>query len=278
MRVNLNDNFKRLFNNNIANKKDKSNTIKQDLEKIISRHAKPSFDRCEFDSRLLECSEKNQKSLDDFEKLDVDLLAFLYNDAKVGCRFARQRQQTLMAFSDQLKAYDKEIATLQNMIDKKETMKYKMTEEDALKAIDTLKVARQYFLENGAKKLGSYSSSTVFDEHTWSYNKGFNGAVPRITADDLNVDFNSHDIYAELDRAIESEKTIADAYAIGAAEISNILKRVAPQSNPTLQQIGVYENQYEKFFIKEYNQYDAGTFVDINKEIVKRIYKIYGEK
>lgn len=132
-----------------------------------------------------------------------------------------------MEYRDQLSAFDQTIQEYQDMLSGKTALPEQMKQEDVALLLETTKVAREQFLQQGAEKLNQFSKEGPTP-------KGFLGsAYSMITGETANaqdnprwqIDPSAQDIYGEIDRALASAHKVTSTFQDGASGILAELKR-----------------------------------------------------
>lgn len=187
---------------------------------VQSTDLKRRFDTLELSDAALE----QKSSLSDVPE---GFLHYYLHMCKFGASISQGQEYALMEYRDQLSAFDQTIQEYQDMLSGKTALPEQMKQEDVALLLETTKVAREQFLQQGAEKLNQFSKEGPTP-------KGFLGsAYSMITGETANaqdnprwqIDPSAQDIYGEIDRALASAHKVTSTFQDGASGILAELKR-----------------------------------------------------
>ena len=132
-----------------------------------------------------------------------------------------------MEYRDQLSAFDQTIQEYQDMLDGKTALPEQMKQEDVALLLETTKVAREQFLQQGAEKLNQFSKESPTPKsllgNGYSMIVGETGNAQEESR--WQIDASAGDIYGQIDRALASAHKVTSTFQDGASSILAELKR-----------------------------------------------------
>lgn len=202
-----------------------NDTLNRLSENLLNTQVQNTDLKRRFDTLELSDAALEQKS--SLSDVPEGLLHYYLHMCKFGASISQGQEYALMEYRDQLSAFDQTIQEYQDMLSGKTALPEQMKQEDVALLLETTKVAREQFLQQGAEKLNQFSKEgpTL---------KGFLGsAYSMITGETANaqdnprwqVDPSAQDIYGEIDRVLASAHKVTSTFQDGASGILAELKR-----------------------------------------------------
>lgn len=210
---------------------------------------------------------------------DEELMIFQHIFTQM-TRLAQGYEDKLLDFRDQLSAFDQTIQDYQSMLDGKHEMSEGLTREKVTELLDQMKSAREQFLHDTEKKLGTGGS-----EHSTA-SAGFLGLSRAVRRNSVSaqimketsgesaledyankdpsfwqIDFRSDDIYGEIDRVLEGVQGVGRHFGEALDAIS---KELAKR--------GYTEDKYQRYFDKLREQFMPGWQRDADPAAIVRMY------
>lgn len=177
-----------------------------------------------FESQLRQLLELKEDDLEEYDEASTVLLRFMHNTANFFRIAAKEREQNLQEYKNQLLAFDGTINTLQDMLDEKVPLDDGLTMEQAKILLEATRKARETFLYEGAKELNKFSN---IDVNSQFYRLGnIEKEVP--THDDLYINPDAKNIYEEIDKAISSQHTVVKTYSNTCSMLGKIIDSREP--------------------------------------------------
>ena len=202
-----------------------NDTLNRLSENLLNTQVQNTDLKRRFDTLELSDAALEQKS--SLSDVPEGLLHYYLHMCKFGASISQGQEYALMEYRDQLSAFDQTIQEYQDMLDGKTALPEQMKQEDVALLLETTKVAREQFLQQGAEKLNRFSKEGPTP-------KGFLGsAYSMITGETANaqdnprwqIDPSAQDIYGEIDRALASAHKVTSTFQDGASGILAELKR-----------------------------------------------------
>lgn len=202
-----------------------NDTLNRLSENLLNTQVQNTDLKRRFDTLELSDAALEQKS--SLSDVPEGLLHYYLHMCKFGASISQGQEYALMEYRDQLSAFDQTIQEYQDMLDGKTALPEQMKQEDVALLLETTKVAREQFLQQGAEKLNQFSKEGPTP-------KGFLGnAYSMITGETANaqdnprwqIDPSAQDIYGEIDRALASAHKVTSTFQDGASGILAELKR-----------------------------------------------------
>lgn len=202
-----------------------NDTLNRLSENLLNTQGQNTDLKRRFDTLELSDAALEQKS--SLSDVPEGLLHYYLHMCKFGASISQGQEYALMEYRDQLSAFDQTIQEYQDMLDGKTALPEQMKQEDVALLLETTKVAREQFLQQGAEKLNRFSKEGPTP-------KGFLGsAYSMITGETANaqdnprwqIDPSAQDIYGEIDRALASAHKVTSTFQDGASGILAELKR-----------------------------------------------------
>lgn len=166
-----------------------------------------------------------------FSDMPNEMLEIYLNQYKVEANLSQQNWKSLMAYRDQLSAFDQTIQEYQNMLDGKSELPEMMNMEDVSVLLEKTKATRDQLLQEGAAEL-----NRVGREGPTLNDKAF-----QMVAEDhsssrsdfqWSIDTSAEDIFAEIDHALASTQKVASLSREGASRVVTELKRRGQADQP----------------------------------------------
>lgn len=202
-----------------------NDTLNRLSENLLNTQVQNTDLKRRFDTLELSDAALEQKS--SLSDVPEGLLHYYLHMCKFGASISQGQEYALMEYRDQLSAFDQTIQEYQDMLSGKTALPKQMKQEDVALLLETTKVAREQFLQQGAEKLNQFSKEGPTP-------KGFLGsAYSMITGETANaqdnprwqIDPSAQDIYGEIDRALASAHKVTSTFQDGASGILAELKR-----------------------------------------------------
>lgn len=202
-----------------------NDTLNRLSENLLNTQVQNTDLKRRFDTLELSDAALEQKS--SLSDVPEGLLHYYLHMCKFGASISQGQEYALMEYRDQLSAFDQTIREYQDMLSGKTALPEQMKQEDVALLLETTKVAREQFLQQGAEKLNQFSKEGPTP-------KGFLGsAYSMITGETANaqdnprwqIDPSAQDIYGEIDRALASAHKVTSTFQDGASGILAELKR-----------------------------------------------------
>ena len=202
-----------------------NDTLNRLSENLLNTQVQNTDLKRRFDTLELSDAALEQKS--SLSDVPEGLLHYYLHMCKFGASISQGQEYALMEYRDQLSAFDQTIQEYQDMLSGKTALPEQMKQEDVALLLETTKVAREQFLQQGAEKLNQFSKEGPTP-------KGFLGsAYSMITGETANaqdnprwqIDPSAQDIYGEIDRALASAHKVTSTFQDGASGILAELKR-----------------------------------------------------
>ena len=179
--------------------------------------------RKRFDTLELSAEAADSKADSALSEMPTELLEVYLNQYKVAAHLSQQNEAALTEYRDQLSAFDQTIQEYQDMLDGKAEPPQKMKLEDVSMLLERTRAAREQFLQEGAKELNRVGSE----------GPDLTDRARQTVLSDLDdghdlrwsIDASAKDIYAEIDRALDSVSKTASMCREDASRIVAELKR-----------------------------------------------------
>lgn len=261
MNISQNSNFLQLNKQNPFNRKLRLQLPLKDnvLNEVANKAAERKQNNCDFEFK------SNIKEIDidtysktqytgALEELPPEVLEYYSASLKFLSNLSSDQEKALSSFKEQLISYDKQIQSYQDMADGKASLPEGVTSNDINNLLAQTQQSREKYLEEGLKKINKWdlyksdffnrTVNTVFGENKFTESSG-----------NWKIDVNASDIYAEIDKVINSTRDVTQTLNEGISRIHDILERrgygdtkynlhqtVSPPDNPQLPDTDTADN------------------------------------
>ena len=231
MNISQNSNFLQLNKQNPFNRKlglqlPLKNNV---LNEVANKTAERKQNNCDFEFK------SNIKEIDidtysktqytgALEELPPEVLEYYSASLKFLSNLSSDQEKALSSFKEQLISYDKQIQSYQDMADGKASLPEGITSNDINNLLAKTQQSREKYLEEGLKKINKWdlyksdffnrTVNTVFGENKFTESSG-----------NWKIDINASDIYAEIDKVINSTRGVTQTLNEGISRIHDILER-----------------------------------------------------
>ncbi|MDK2965704.1 MULTISPECIES: hypothetical protein [Lacrimispora] len=158
------------------------------------------------------------------EEFPPEVLEYYSASLKFLSNLSSDQEEALSSFKEQLITFDKQIQSYQDMADGKASLPEGVTSNDINNLLAKTQKSREKYLEEGLKKINKWdlyksdffnrTVNTVFGENKFTESSG-----------NWKIDMNASDIYAEIDKVINSTRGVTQTLNEGISRIHDILER-----------------------------------------------------
>lgn len=188
-------------------------------------------------------------------------------------------ERVLTEYRDQITAFDQTIQAYQDMLDGKTALPDNMTTEQVQAMLDLVKETRDQFVQNGAKEVNRYLSSS----NDFADDKLFNKITSSVLgesfdyagkgADFWRIDPNAEDIYGEIDRTLGALSSLTQTCRRGIATIAAELERRGYSDSPYMAHFRQWYQQTKpiqtRYVLSELLEHTWSEFRDKSRDIYK---------
>ena len=207
-----------------------SDTLHRLSQNFLTAQGQGQDLRKRFDTLELSAEAAGSKTDSALSEMPNELLEVYLNQYKVAANLSHQNEAALMEYRDQLSAFDQTIQEYQDMLNGKAALPQQMKIDDVSMLLEQTKMAREQFLQEGAKELNRMGSE----------GPDLTDRARQMVVGDLDdghdlrwsIDASAEDIYGEIDRALNFTQKVTSMCREGASRIVAELKRRGQADQP----------------------------------------------
>lgn len=263
-----------LQNTNALNTKGLQNPIGEALgslveSKITAQEQEEALERV--DSLSLTAQLKAEGSAESvFAQMPDDLLHIVMAEYRTAALIARDMEEDLTEYREQLSAFDQSIRQYQKILDGAEPLPDHLSMDDVESLLEAVRQARELFLKDGADKLNQrlpQAGQKLVKEYGKYMDLIDDSLSTGLKQFGWEIDPDAKDIYGEIDRVLSAAHSISDTFKKGMAMIEEELRRREQKDDP-------YQLYFSRQKTGSYDPFPARNGISIFHKTYQAIWKI----